>query len=81
MLLAIGFVIASFFLPWLFTRGAKPEGTDSIDFTYTAGAIVLVGGVTAFFFFLTFLPNYLIGWWTGISSVTISPEGFRTATQ
>lgn len=71
VILAIWFVLASLIPPSsLFTRRGNLEGPASIDFSYALGAIALVGSVSAFFFFLTFLPNYLIGWWTGISSVT-----------
>jgi len=70
VLLAIGFILAGLLPSSFFARGTDPEGPGSIDLSYAVGAIVLVAGVSGFFFFLTFLPNYLIGWWTGISSVT-----------
>jgi dolichyl-phosphate-mannose--protein O-mannosyl transferase len=40
-----------------------------VNFRYLIGALTLVGSLSAFFFLLTFLPNYLIGWWSGVSSI------------
>jgi len=70
VIVASGFIIASCLpisMPGLRSDDAKPPRLDS---HYAIGAMALVGGVTGFFFFLTFLPNYLAGWWRGVSAVT-----------
>ncbi len=69
-LLTVGFVVASAIPASLFTGRENPQRPRLRNVRYIIGAVALVGGVSGFFFFLTFLPNYLIGWWTGISSVT-----------
>ena len=65
-LLVVGFMVSSL----IFVDRATPETFGSRNLNYILGAVALVGGLSAVFFFLTFLPNYATGWWTGISSLT-----------
>ncbi len=66
-LLVVGFLVSS--LLWSPNRSAEGGFNFSAP-GYVIGAIALIGGLSGFFFFLTFLPNYALGWWTGISSLT-----------
>ncbi len=66
-LLVVGFLVGS--LLWSPNRAAE-GGFDFSEPGYVVGAIALIGGLSGIFFFLTFLPNYALGWWTGISSLT-----------
>jgi dolichyl-phosphate-mannose-protein mannosyltransferase len=36
---------------------------------YLVGSVALVGGLSAVFFLLTFLPHYWLGWWSGVSAL------------
>ena len=65
-LLVVGFMVSSIVAGF---DGFGPSASDSPKWTYIFGAIALVGGISGIFFFLTFLPNYALGWWTGISSM------------
>jgi len=68
-LLTILFLVYTL-LPISFDRGTNAAKRTPLDSRYLVGALALVGGLSGLFFLLTFLPNYLIGWWVGISSIT-----------
>jgi dolichyl-phosphate-mannose--protein O-mannosyl transferase len=68
LMLAVGFIIWTLAAE-SFMGGSKPPNSPYLDFRYLIGALALVGSLSAFFFLLTFLPNYLIGWWSGVSSI------------
>jgi len=67
-LVTIGFLVISLATEW-FQRGAD-AGPNASDVTYMVGAVVLVGSLSGLFFILTFLPNYIVGWWGGVASIT-----------
>jgi dolichyl-phosphate-mannose--protein O-mannosyl transferase len=66
--LVVGFLATSILPP--LSRRKIPESLSSWEPGYLFGAIALVGGISGVFFFLTFIPNYAVGWWSGISSLT-----------
>ena len=68
LMLAIGFIVWTLVAEPLMNRAGLPNRA-TVDFRYLIGALTLVGSLSAFFFLLTFLPNYLIGWWSGVSSI------------
>jgi dolichyl-phosphate-mannose-protein mannosyltransferase len=68
-LLTVGFMIGAL----LTISGQRKSIADwwaALDLRYLTGALILVGSVSALFFVLTFLPNYLVGWWGGVASIT-----------
>ncbi len=66
-LLVVGFLVASIYRSQ--PHESNDEDSGSLLTGYLAGTIALVGGISGIVFFLTFLPNYALGWWTGISSL------------
>lgn len=64
-LLVTGFVIFTM----MRTPAENPLARDSARIWHTAGAVILVGSVSAFFYLGSFLPHYLLGWWGGIADL------------
>jgi dolichyl-phosphate-mannose--protein O-mannosyl transferase/Gpi18-like mannosyltransferase len=64
-LLVTGFVIFTM----MRAPAYNPLEPDSARIWRTAGAVILVGSVSAFFYLGSFLPHYLLGWWGGISDL------------
>jgi dolichyl-phosphate-mannose-protein mannosyltransferase len=68
-LLCLGF-LALAIMPGWFEHKPLRNWWTALDLRYLTGALVLVGSVSALFFLLTFLPNYIVGWWGGVASIT-----------
>jgi len=64
-LLVIGFVIFTM----MGTAADDQPVPDSVRIWRTAGAVMLVGSVSAFFYLGSFIPHYLLGWWGGIADL------------
>ena len=67
-LLVVGFLLYS--MLGSFSGESSEQAPAPSETSYLIGTIALIGGVSGIFFFLTFLPNYALGWWSGISSLT-----------
>ncbi len=67
-LLVVSFLAYSILVPANPTESGDGYGASRAS--YLVGAIALLGGISGIVFFLTFLPNYALGWWNGISSLT-----------
>ncbi len=68
-ILAVGFVLASLILESL-TKEWRDRAASFRNLRYAISAVALIGGISGLFFLLTFLPNYALGWWSGVSSLT-----------
>jgi Gpi18-like mannosyltransferase/predicted membrane-bound dolichyl-phosphate-mannose-protein mannosyltransferase len=68
----ITFLLANGFVAFTLMR---PEATDIRSTNTTerrqrvAGAVLILGGISAVFYVACFLPHYYLGWWGGISDL------------
>ena len=68
-LLTVGFLVFTIVVASL-ERERVGEWWKALQLRYLVGALVLVSGISGLFFVLTFMPNYIVGWWGGVASIT-----------
>jgi dolichyl-phosphate-mannose-protein mannosyltransferase len=69
---AITFLIAVSFVTYTLMRPDSPMATStrhSRSDRRIAGAVLMLGGISAVFYLVCFLPHYYLGWWGGIEDL------------
>ncbi len=65
---AITFLLCAGFMVW-FIMGAERAAPRAARIRHAAGALLMVGSLSAVFYIAVFLPHFFLGWWAGIADL------------